>query len=174
MLALWLENRSLRVRRDVPDPQPAPGDALIPVLQAGICNTDLELTRGYYPFTGILGHEFVGEVVEAAARPELVGKRVVGEINVTCGACHACLAGRRTHCERRQVLGIQGRNGAFAEYVVLPVGNLHEVAPSSPMMKQGSPSRWRPPWRSGSRSGSGRATACWCSERGSSAAWWLR
>jgi threonine dehydrogenase-like Zn-dependent dehydrogenase len=122
--ALWLESRQLDVR-DVPIPDPPPGEALIRVLKAGVCNTDIELTRGYYPFTGILGHEFVGVVERGSER--LNGKRVVGEINVVCGSCAACTAGRRTHCERRTVLGIVGRHGAFAEYLVLPVDNLHPV-----------------------------------------------
>ena len=90
---------------------------------AGICNTDIELTHGYYPFTGIPGHEFVGE---------LEGRRVVGEINASCGSCSACLHGRRTHCERRTVLGIKDRNGAFAEYLTLPLENLHVVPDSVP------------------------------------------
>lgn len=124
MRALWLESRQLDVR-DVPIPDPPPGEALIRVLKAGICNTDIELTRGYYPFTGILGHEFVGVVERGSER--LNGKRVVGEINAVCGACAACTAGRRTHCERRTVLGIVARHGAFAEYLVLPVENLHAV-----------------------------------------------
>lgn len=124
MRALWLESRRLDIR-DVPIPDPPPGEALIRVLKAGICNTDNELTRGYYPFTGIPGHEFVG-VVESGSRP-LEGRRVVGEINAVCGACRACLAGRRTHCERRTVLGIVSRHGAFAEYLTLPVENLHVV-----------------------------------------------
>ena len=95
------------------------------VHQAGICNTDLELVRGYYPYTGILGHEFVGTVAQG---PEpLRGRRVVGEINAVCGSCGACRAGRRTHCERRTVLGIVGRHGAFAEYLTLPADNLHAV-----------------------------------------------
>ena len=94
------------------------------VLAAGICNTDLELVRGYYPYTGVPGHEFAGEVVSDGA---LAGRRVVGEINAVCGDCAACRAGRRSHCERRTVLGIVGRNGAFAEHLVLPVENLHPI-----------------------------------------------
>ena len=116
--ALWLENRQLRLRDDVPRPMPSPAEALVRVIVAGICNTDIELTRGYYPFIGIPGHEFVGE---------WEGKRVVGEINAACHACDACSAGRPTHCERRTVLGIKDRNGAFAEYLTLPAENLHIV-----------------------------------------------
>jgi len=116
--ALWLENRQLRIRDDVPRPMPSSGEALVRVLVAGICNTDIELTRGYYPFAGIPGHEFVGE---------WEGKRVVGEINAVCHACEACRGGRPTHCERRTVLGIKDRNGAFAEYLTLPAENLHVV-----------------------------------------------
>jgi threonine dehydrogenase-like Zn-dependent dehydrogenase len=123
--ALWLEDRKLTVRDDVPDPEPPPGEALVRVSHAGICNTDIELTRGYYPFTGVPGHEFVG-VVERG--PEgLAGRRVVGEINAVCGRCRACTGGRRTHCERRTVLGLVRRNGAFAEYLTLPAENLHPV-----------------------------------------------
>jgi threonine dehydrogenase-like Zn-dependent dehydrogenase len=132
MRALWLEDRSLRVAEDVPIPAPPPGEARVRVLCAGICNTDLELVKGYYPFTGILGHEFVGRVDSAPGAEAWVGKRVVGEINATCGTCAACAAGRRSHCERRSVLGIVGRHGAFAEYLVLPVENLHEVPPAVP------------------------------------------
>lgn len=123
MRALWLEARALRLRDAVPVPEPPPGEALVRVLQAGICNTDLELTRGYYPYTGVLGHEFVGVVEQGP--PPLRGRRVVGEINAACGSCRACRAGRRTHCQRRTVLGIVGRHGAFAEYLALPVANLH-------------------------------------------------
>jgi threonine dehydrogenase-like Zn-dependent dehydrogenase len=125
MRAVWLEDRHLRVRDDVSIPEPPPGEALVRVLAAGICNTDVELTRGYYPFMGIPGHEFVGTVERGPAT--LVGRRVVGEINAVCGACAACLAGRRTHCERRTVLGIVNRHGAFAEYLSLPAENLHVV-----------------------------------------------
>jgi threonine dehydrogenase-like Zn-dependent dehydrogenase len=125
MRALWLEQRRLRVRDDVPIPDPPSGEALVRVLQAGICNTDIELTRGYYPFTGIPGHEFVG-VVERGPAP-LLGGRVVGEINAVCGSCSTCRDGRRTHCERRTVLGIVNRHGAFADYLILPAENLHPL-----------------------------------------------
>lgn len=129
MDALWLEDGRLSLRR-IDRPEPAPDEALVRVLQAGICNTDLELVDGYYPFAGVLGHEFVGRV---EAGPEtLRGRRVVGEINVPCGECGECGAGRRRHCERREVLGIQGRHGAFAEYLTLPVDNLHPVPESLP------------------------------------------
>jgi threonine dehydrogenase-like Zn-dependent dehydrogenase len=124
MKAIWLENGDLSVR-DVPVPEPPAGEALLKVRLAGICNTDLELVRGYYPFTGVLGHEFVG-VVEAGST-ELMGRRVVGEINAVCGECRACRGDRRSHCENRTVLGIVGRDGAFAEYLTLPVDNLHVV-----------------------------------------------
>ncbi|HEX9501902.1 MAG TPA: alcohol dehydrogenase catalytic domain-containing protein [Thermoanaerobaculia bacterium] len=114
MRALWLENQKLSLRTDVAKPD-AP---MVRVLFAGICNTDIELTRGYYPFRGVPGHEFVGE---------LNGKRVAGEINAVCHTCDACVSGRPTHCENRTVLGIKGRNGAFAEYLTLPVENLHVI-----------------------------------------------
>ena len=125
MLAVWLENRNLRVRDDVQAPAPADGEVLVRVLKAGICNTDIELTEGYYPYKGILGHEFVGFVDDG---PEhLAGRRVVGEINAVCGDCQACRAGRATHCECRTVLGIVNRDGAFAEYLTLPSENLYVV-----------------------------------------------
>lgn len=124
MKGVWLEERRLRLRDDLPLPDPPPGEALVRVLAAGICNTDLELVRGYYPYTGVLGHEFAGEVVSDGG---LAGQRVVGEINAVCGDCRACRAGRRSHCERRTVLGIVNRHGAFAEYLTLPVENLHVI-----------------------------------------------
>lgn len=120
MRALWLEEQQLRLRDDLA-PTARDGEAAVRVLLAGICNTDIELTRGYYPFTGVPGHEFVG-VVD--------GKRVAGEINAACGRCEACAAGRRTHCANRTVLGIKDRNGAFAEFLTLPRENLHEVPDS--------------------------------------------
>ncbi len=125
MKTLWLENNQLQLCTDIPIPTPPPGEALIRVLRAGICNTDLELLRGYYPYKGIPGHEFVGVVEKGSAH--LLGKRVVGEINAVCGQCRFCLKGESTHCENRTVLGIVNRNGAFAEYLTIPEINLHLV-----------------------------------------------
>lgn len=130
MRALWLEERKLTLRDDVPMPSLPPGEALVRVVMAGICSTDIELTRGYYPFTGIPGHEFVG-VVERGPE-DLAGRRVVGEINAVCHECRHCHEGRPTHCARRTVLGIIARNGAFADYLALPAGNLHVVPEGVP------------------------------------------
>jgi threonine dehydrogenase-like Zn-dependent dehydrogenase len=127
MAGLWLEDRRLSFRTSIPRPEPPPGMALIRLRQAGICSTDLELTRGYYPFTGVPGHEFVGEVIAAPGRDDLVGQRVVGEINLTCGECAPCRAGREHHCANRTVLGILGHDGVFAEAFTLPIQNLHPV-----------------------------------------------
>ncbi len=127
MQALWLENGQLSYRSVVESPTCQADEALIRVLLAGICATDLQLTQGYYPFTGILGHEFVGEVVHAPSKPALVGQRVVGEINISCGDCVHCLALRPTHCSNRRVLGIKQHHGAFADYLRLPLSNLYLV-----------------------------------------------
>jgi 2-desacetyl-2-hydroxyethyl bacteriochlorophyllide A dehydrogenase len=127
MRAVWLQDGVVRVRDDLATPAPAEGEALIAVRLAGICGTDLELLRGYAAFAGVPGHEFTGTVVDAPGAAEWVGRRVVGEINVRCGACRQCRAGRGNHCERRRVLGIRGLHGALAELVVLPVANLHAV-----------------------------------------------
>jgi len=129
MNAIWLENNRINVR-EVPRSQ-KPNEALIKIRKAGICSTDLELVKGYYPYTGILGHEFVGEVV-IADDPAWIGQRVVGEINAVCNACEQCLNGRPTHCERRTVLGIVNRDGVFAEFTTLPINNLHKVPASIP------------------------------------------
>jgi threonine dehydrogenase-like Zn-dependent dehydrogenase len=128
MQALYLSGGSIRLIDDYPRPDPLPGEALIRVLCAGICSTDLELQQGYKGgFEGVPGHEFVGQVEACSARPELVGRRVVGEINLSCGACARCQQGMRAHCQRRRVLGILNKDGAFAEYVTLPVENLRVV-----------------------------------------------
>jgi alcohol dehydrogenase len=102
------------------------GEALIRVLLAGICNTDLEIARGYMGFHGVLGHEFVG-VVERAGASRWIGQRVVGEINCVCGTCPTCLRGDEPHCPHRTTLGIDGRDGTLADYTVLPARNLHRV-----------------------------------------------
>ncbi len=132
MPAVWLQDGNLQWREDVPVPTPGPGEALIRMRLAGVCGTDLELVKGYYPFTGVLGHEFVGQVVEAPTAPEWVGRRVVGEINISCGQCRFCRRGLERHCEQRKVLGILGHNGAFAAYLTLPVRNLHAVPDAVP------------------------------------------
>jgi threonine dehydrogenase-like Zn-dependent dehydrogenase len=127
MRAIWLENQQASFRSGLPIPIATPGEALVRVFLAGVCSTDLELLRGYYPFCGIPGHEFVGQVEEAPSAPAWLNQRVVGDINIACGACTPCLNGCPTHCEQRKVLGIRGWNGAFAEYLVLPLQNLHLV-----------------------------------------------
>lgn len=119
----------LKLDTDYPVPTPGPDEALVRVTLAGICNTDLEITRGYMGFRGVLGHEFVG-VVERGPDPVLIGQRVVGEINCYCGVCPTCLAGNPTHCPHRSTLGIAGRDGALADYCVLPTRNLHTVPDS--------------------------------------------
>ncbi|HEV2296709.1 MAG TPA: alcohol dehydrogenase catalytic domain-containing protein [Tepidisphaeraceae bacterium] len=106
------------------DPVEADGDTLLRVRQAGICATDLEITRGYMGYRGILGHEFVAEVVASPDR-ELMGQRVAGEINVVCGRCDLCLSGLSSHCRARTVVGILNHGGAFADYMRLPAANLH-------------------------------------------------
>jgi alcohol dehydrogenase len=121
-------------------PRLKPRWALVRVRLAGICNTDLEILRGYHNFQGTLGHEFVGEVVRVASAKDQawVGRRVVGEINLACAGlgfrkpCSYCRRGIPTHCARRRVLGILGHDGAFAEYLVLPVVNLHRVPAGIP------------------------------------------
>lgn len=116
----------LRLVGDYPRPVPTDGEALVRVRLAGICNTDLEITRGYAGFRGVLGHEFLG-IVEQAPTDTFIGRRVVGEINCTCGVCPYCRGGLSSHCTRRTVLGIAGRDGAMAELVTLPERNLHIV-----------------------------------------------
>lgn len=110
----------------------AHGEALVRVLRSGICNTDLEIINGYASFHGTIGHEFVGVVEESNDAPELVGKRVVGEINAGCGNCELCVSGDPRHCPTRTVLGIKGRDGAHAEYLTLPSGNLVAVPDNVP------------------------------------------
>jgi alcohol dehydrogenase len=129
MKALYFEKQlSLR---EIPDPQPAADEALIRMRLAGVCGTDREILKGYSGFCGIPGHEFVGEVVECN-QARWIGRRIVGEINVTCGNCDWCRRGLGRHCALRTVMGIIGRAGAFAEFVTLPVANLHEVPANVP------------------------------------------
>ena len=108
---------------DVPCPNHE-NEALVRVVRSGICNTDLEIVRGYAGFEGTIGHEFVGVVERALNRPDIIGKRVVGEINAGCGVCEKCATGDPRHCPTRTVLGIVGRDGAHAEFLRLPSRNL--------------------------------------------------
>jgi alcohol dehydrogenase len=132
MRAILCDN-GFRYEPAYPDPVPSAGEALIRLRLAGVCNTDLELVRGYMSFRGVLGHEFVGEVVQAYDATWL-GRRVVGDINAACRdpECAACSAGRHTHCPDRTTLGIAGRDGAFADYLTLPLANLYAVPDNVP------------------------------------------
>src|ERR1700694_3727715 len=131
MLAVHLENGAVTTR-EAPVHQRPPGFALLRLLLAGICNTDLELQRGYYGFAGTPGHEFVAEVADADDRA-LIGKRVAGEINVACAICDWCRKGLGRHCPQRTVLGIVNHPGAFAEFFTLPERNLHILPESLPV-----------------------------------------
>ena len=124
MLALRVANKSLSIR-NVKKPDRA-DEALVRVVLSGICNTDLEIARGYAGFKGTIGHEFDG-VVEHSTDRKLIGRRVVGEINAGCGKCELCRAGDSRHCPSRTVLGIHGRDGAHAEFLKLPNQNLFPV-----------------------------------------------
>lgn len=137
MLSFTVKN-GLLVARTKPLPRLRPQWALVKVRLAGICNTDVEILRGYHGFRGTPGHEFVGEVAEVAGvsraeRKKWIGKRVCGEINIGCAAlgfrpvCEFCKRGLKRHCLRRKVLGIVGQDGAFAEYLTLPLENLREI-----------------------------------------------
>jgi len=129
MRGLVLE-QNLNLQMNRPKPERKSQEAIIQVLQAGICSTDLHIVKGYMDFQGVLGHEFVGIVDHAPNHASLVGKRVVGEINAACRVCPTCKDGRPTHCPQRTVLGIQGRDGAFADFLRLPVENLYVVPDS--------------------------------------------
>ncbi|MGC9454718.1 MAG: MDR/zinc-dependent alcohol dehydrogenase-like family protein [Phycisphaerae bacterium] len=127
MLALVFD-KQVRLRTDYPEPRPSRSEALVAVRLAGVCSTDLEVTRGYMGFSGVMGHEFVGTVV--AGPQKWHNQRVVAEINCVCGKCDMCKAGLSNHCRDRTVLGIDGHDGVFAEYVTVPVRNLHAVPDS--------------------------------------------
>ena len=124
-------DRKLEFRDDYPDPVSAPGESVVRVSAAGICGTDLEIARGYMQYRGVPGHEFCGRVIESQ-NSALRGKRIVGEINAGCGRCATCSAGLTRHCPNRTVLGILGRDGAFAELLRLPDVNLIPIPDSIP------------------------------------------
>jgi threonine dehydrogenase-like Zn-dependent dehydrogenase len=122
MRGVYCDGTSARLTRDLADPTPVDGETVLKVLRVGICDTDLQLARGYMGFRGILGHEFVGETPD--------GRRVTAEINNSCGHCSTCLGGRPRHCPDRTVLGILGHDGAMADLVAVPIRNLHQIPDS--------------------------------------------
>jgi len=127
MRALVLDG-NVQMRADYPDPTPKAGEVLVRVLRAGVCETDLQLIRGYMGFSGVLGHEFVG----VAQTGRYAGRRVVGEINCACRHCDLCRRGLPTHCTNRSVLGILQHDGAFADVIAVPQDNLHPVPDDMP------------------------------------------
>ena len=127
MKATFFDGKKIILDKNYPDPNF--NETLVRVSLAGICGTDLEILDGYMQYNGILGHEFVG-IVEKSINSNLIGKRVVGEINAGCGKCDSCIKGMERHCPTRTVLGILKRNGAFAEFVSLPEKNLHIIPDS--------------------------------------------
>lgn len=128
MRALVLDGNTISQRPDYPRPAPGDGEVLVRVTRAGVCETDLQLIRGYMGFRGVLGHEFVG----VAESGPMKGHRVVGEINCSCWTCPTCLAGRASHCPNRTVIGILNHDGAFADFIAIPQRNLHAVPDSIP------------------------------------------
>ncbi len=127
MCAIEFRDR-LAFRRDYPEPAATADQAIVQVTRASICRTDLEIVKGYMNFQGVLGHEFVGRVCKGPKA--WMDKRVVAEINCICGHCDMCTGGLRNHCRNRTVLGIAGRDGAFADKIVVPIWNLHAVPDS--------------------------------------------
>lgn len=130
MKGLWLEDKKMSFRADLPLPSLEAGEVLIKVLLAGVCSTDLEMLRGYYDFKGVPGHEFIGLVQDDNGHPDLQGKRVIGDINISCGECERCLRQEPSQCMQRKTLGIFDYDGVFAEYCKLPAKNL-TVVPDS-------------------------------------------
>jgi len=128
MRAVVVERNQFSHRTDYPEPTPRDGEVLVRVVRAGVCETDLQLIRGYMGFSGVLGHEFVG----VAESGPFKGQRVVGEINCSCWTCPTCKAGAPSHCPNRTVLGILNHDGAFADYVAVPQRNLHVVPDDVP------------------------------------------
>lgn len=127
MRGIFYNGTAAEYRQDLPIPQPGEKESLVRILMAAVCNTDKEILKGYRPdFIGVMGHEFVG-VVEYSPNAALVGKRVVGELNASCGKCIYCRTGRPTHCSSRRVLGMHDKDGCFAEYMTIDTDLLHAV-----------------------------------------------
>ena len=132
MKGIYFNGTDAVFRDDLPVPVPTETQSLIRIIYAGVCNTDREVRKGYRPdFKGVMGHEFVG-VVEASGDPRWIGKRVVGELNAGCGHCIYCRTGREKHCPERKVIGMEGKDGCFAEYMTLETHLLHEIPDNLP------------------------------------------
>ena len=132
MKGIYFNGQDAVYREDLPMPVRGEKESLVKILLCAVCNTDKEVRRGYRPdFRGVMGHEFVGEVVESSDE-NLIGKRVVGELNATCGECVYCKTGRPTHCNERRVLGMKNKDGAFAEYMTIDTNLLHVVPEELP------------------------------------------
>jgi threonine dehydrogenase-like Zn-dependent dehydrogenase len=127
MQGIYFDGKNAEYRDNLPIPKPNEKESLVRILMAAVCNTDKEILKGYRPdFNGVMGHEFVG-VVESSTDESLVGKRVVGELNATCGKCVYCRTGRPTHCSSRRVLGMHDKDGCFGEYMTIDTELLHVV-----------------------------------------------
>ena len=132
MRGIYFDGEKAVYREDLPKPVPGPTQSLVRIHLAGVCNTDKEILKGYRPaFRGVMGHEFVGHVVESSD-PDWVGKRVVGELNAGCGHCVYCRTGREKHCDDRRVLGMERKDGCFAEYMTIETHLLHAVPDTLP------------------------------------------
>ena len=132
MKGIYFDGTDAVFREDLPVPVPTDTQSLIRIIYAGVCNTDREILKGYRPdFKGVMGHEFVG-VVEASGDSRWIGKRVVGELNAGCGHCIYCRTGREKHCPERKVIGMEGKDGCFAEYMTMETHLLHEIPDSLP------------------------------------------
>lgn len=132
MKGIYYDGKDAVYRSDIPMPVRGEGESLVKIHICAVCNTDKEIRRGYRPdFRGVMGHEFVGEVLESSEQ-SLIGKRVVGELNASCGKCVYCKTGRSTHCSLRRVLGMSDKDGAFAEYMTIDTGLLHVVPETLP------------------------------------------
>lgn len=133
MKGIYFDGTRAIFRDDLPIPVPTETQSLIRIIYAGVCNTDREVLRGYRPdFKGVMGHEFVG-IVEASDDPGWIGKRVVGELNAGCGHCIYCRTGREKHCVERKVIGMEGKDGCFGEYMTLETHLLHEIPDGLPL-----------------------------------------
>ena len=132
MKGIYYDGKDALYREDIPMPVQKAGESLVKIRMCAVCNTDKEVRKGYRPdFRGVMGHEFVGEVLDSPVK-DLIKKRVVGELNAACGKCIYCKTGRPTHCNSRRVLGMSDKDGAFAEYMTIDTDLLHVIPDGLP------------------------------------------